>query len=366
MRIIKYRGSSHGTNEYPFLINKSGISVLPITSLGLKHTVSSERISTGVPRLDTMLGEKGFYRGSSILVSGSAGLGKTTIAATFAKAVCDRGERVIYFSFEESAGQLVRNMKSVGLNLQSLIDKKLLIIESARPTLYGLESHLTSIYEIIQNFKPSAVVIDPITSFETGNNQIDVRELLMRIIDILKQKQITAFLTSLTTAKEINESSEAEVSSLIDTWVLLRNIELFGERNRGLFVLKSRGMAHSNQIREFVITEHGIQLLDVYIGPGGVLTGTARMSKEMEEEAATVKSREELARKIADLERKRQQVENQINGLRSDFEAERSELAGLLKQDRHRVLLKEKNRSVMAKRRKADGAENSSLKHGRK
>lgn len=366
LRIIKYRGSSHGTNEYPFLINKSGFSVLPITSLSLKHHVSSERISTGIPRLDTMLGEGGFYKGSSILVSGSAGLGKTTIATSFARSVCQRGEKVIYFSFEEAPSQLIRNMKSIGINLQELMDKNLLAIESSRPTLYGLESHLTSIYEIIRKHNPSAVIIDPITSFETGSNQVEVREMLMRVIDILKQRQITAFLTSLTTAKQINDSSEAEVSSLIDTWVLLRNIESYGERNRGIFVLKSRGMPHSNQIREYIITAKGIELLDVYIGPEGVLTGTARISKEAQEAAENLRIREELARKKAELERKRKQVENQVQTLQLSFATESDELRVLIEQQEQLIRQQEFNRVIMAEQRKADVANKTKKKSGRK
>ena len=267
LRVVKYRGTAHGTNEYPFLIDEDGFSVLPITSLGLQHQVSDERISSGVARLDTMLGGEGFYRGTTILVSGTAGTGKTSLAASFVDAACRRGERSLYFSFEESQDQLIRNMRSIGLNLEQWTKKKLLQFHSSRATFYGLEMHLAMIHKIVQDFQPKVVVIDPIGSLIQAGNQRDAHIMIVRLIDFLKQKQITAFLTNLTSGGAALERTDVEISSIVDSWLFTRDIELDGERNRALYVLKSRGTAHSNQLREFLLTPHGVDLLDVYVGP---------------------------------------------------------------------------------------------------
>ena len=258
LRIVKYRGTAHGTNEYPFLIDEDGFSVLPVTSLGLQHEVSEERISSGVARLDTMLGGKGFYRGTTILVSGTAGTGKTSLAASFVDAACRRGERCLYFSFEESPGQMIRNMRSIGLDLEQWFRKKLLQFHSSRATFYGLEMHLAIIHKIVQEFQPKVVVLDPIGSLIQAGNRRDAHAMMIRLIDFLKQRQITAFLTNLTSGGEALERTDVEISSIVDTWLFTRDIELEGERNRALYVLKSRGMKHSNQLREFVLTPRRI------------------------------------------------------------------------------------------------------------
>ncbi|MDP1994781.1 MAG: circadian clock protein KaiC [Ignavibacteria bacterium] len=325
LRIVKYRGSTHGTNEYPFLIDEEGFSVLPVTSLGLDYYSSFERISTGIPRLDTMLSGKGYYRGSTVLVSGTAGTGKTSIAAQFVEAACIRGERVLFFTFEESPNQIVRNMSSIGLNLEPWMHKGLLKFHATRPTLYGLENHLTTSIKLIKKFEPSIVILDPINAFVMGENQTEVNTMLVRLVDFLKMKRITAFFTSLANAETNMESTDVYISSLIDTWLLLRDIEIGGERNRGLYVLKSRGMAHSNQIREFKLTDNGIELLDVYVGPEGVLTGSARLSQETKDEAVQLLRQQEIARKQFGIERKREAMEAQIVVLQSEFEAEKSE-----------------------------------------
>ena len=278
LRVVKYRGSTHGTNEYPFLIDEDGFSVLPVTSLGLNHSSSLERISTGIPRLDTMLSGKGYFRASTVLVSGTAGTGKTSIASQFVEAACKRHERVLFFTFEESASQLMRNMRSIGLQLEPWVKKGLLQFHATRPTHYGLETHLVTSIKLINAFKPDIVILDPINAFVTGDNQSEVKAMLLRLLDFLKMKRITAFFTSLTNAGgDATEMTDVYISSLIDTWLLLRDIEIGGERNRGLYVLKSRGMEHSNQIREFKLTGHGIELVDVYVGTEGVLTGSARL-----------------------------------------------------------------------------------------
>ena len=269
LRIVKYRGSSHGANEYPFLIDEGGFAVLPITSLGLQHQVSDEVVPTGVPDLDAMLAVGGYYRGSSIFVSGTAGTGKSTLAASLVSAANQRGERALYFSFEESPSQLIRNMLSVGIDLKRGIKQGLFKIISNRPAFFGLEMHLVTIHKLISEFKPTVVVIDPITSLVSASNYNDVRAMVTRLIDFLKFEKITSLFTSLSDTNPSLEKTDIEVSSLMDTWLLLRDIELNGERNRGLYVLKSRGMAHSNQIREFVLSKDGIKLIDVYAGTGG-------------------------------------------------------------------------------------------------
>ena len=325
LRIVKYRGSTHGTNEYPFLIDESGFSVLPVTSLGLNYSSSKERIPTGIPRLDTMLSGKGYFRGSTVLVSGTAGTGKTSIAAQFSEAAGKRGERVLYFTFEESPSQLVRNMLSIGIDLEPWVNKGLLQFHATRPTLYGLETHLATSIKLINTFKPDIVVLDPINGFMVGENQSEVKTMLLRLVDFLKMKRVTAFFTSLTTANNDLEASDVYISSLIDTWLLLRDIEIGGERNRGLYVLKSRGMSHSNQIREFRLTDKGIELLDVYVGSDGVLTGSARLSQETKDDAEQLLRQQEIGRKQFGLERKREALEAQIVVLRSEFDAEASE-----------------------------------------
>ena len=310
LRIVKYRGTTHGTSEYPFLIDEKGISVLPVTSLQLDHEVSDERVSSGVPRLDAMLGG-GYYRGSSILVSGTAGTGKTTLAASFAHETAKRGERCLYLAFEESPRQLARNMRSIGLDLERYMSKGLLRMHASRPTFYGLEMHLAQTHKMVTEFKPSAVVIDSISNFSSSGSRDDASLMLLRLVDYLKAHQITAFLTHLTPGGKAMEATDIGISSIIDTWLLVRDIELGGERNRGLYVLKSRGMKHSNQIREFVFTPEGVQLLDVYVGPEGVLTGSMRAAQEAREQAAAMALQEEIAAKQRELERLRAELEAQ-------------------------------------------------------
>jgi circadian clock protein KaiC len=354
LRIVKYRGSTHGTNEYPFLIDQDGFSVLPITSLGLNYSSSQKRIPTGIPRLDTMLSGKGYFRGSTVLVSGTAGTGKTSIAAQFVEAACKRGERVLFFTFEESPGQLVRNMRSIGIHLEPWVRKGLLRFHATRPTLYGLETHLTTSIKLINKFEPSVVILDPINAFVVGENQTEVKTMLVRLVDFLKMKKITAFFTSLTSAGDNMEITDVYVSSLIDTWLLLRDIEIGGERNRGLYVLKSRGMAHSNQIREFRLTNHGIELVDVYVGAEGVLTGSARLSQETRDDAEQLLRQQEIGRRQFGLERKREAMEAQIVVLRSEFEAEKSETLKIIENEKARNERSNQDRVTMAKSRKGD------------
>ena len=357
LRIVKYRGSTHGTNEYPFLIDEDGFSVLPVTSLGLTHTSSNERIPTGIPRLDTMLSNKGYFKGSTVLVSGTAGTGKTSIAAQFVEAACKRGERVLFFTYEESPNQLVRNMCSIGITLETWVGKGLLQFHATRPTLYGLEAHLTKSIKLINTFKPSIVVLDPINAFVSGGNNSDVKAMLLRLVDFLKMKGITAFFTSLTADKEALEITDIYISSLIDTWLLLRDIEIGGERNRGLYVLKSRGMAHSNQIREFKLTNDGIELLDVYVGTEGVLTGSARLSQEAKDNEQQLVRKQEIVHKKIELERKRKTMEAQIFLLKSEFEADESETLKVIEIEQARNERFAQDQLKMAKSRIGDAKE---------
>jgi circadian clock protein KaiC len=358
LRVVKYRGSTHGTNEYPFLIDENGFSVLPVTSLGLQQAASTRRIPTGITRLDAMLGGRGYYRGSSVLISGTAGTGKSSLAAHFAAAACRRGERALYFAFEESPSQIMRNMRSIGIDLQSWVQKGLLQFQANRPTFAGLEMHLTMMHKAIKAFKPQIVIVDPLNSFIIGGNETEVKAMLMRLVDFLKMNQITGFFTSLTSGGSALEQTDVAISSLIDTWLLLRDIEIGGERNRGLYVLKSRGMAHSNQIREFLLTNHGVELRDVYIGGGGVLTGSARLAQEAQEQAAQIMHEQEVERQKMDLERKRKVMEAQIASMRAEFEAQEAETLNILGQEQAREVHLTQERVDMALSRKADAKPN--------
>ncbi|KIQ22954.1 KaiC 1 [Flavobacterium sp. MEB061] len=329
MRIVKYRGSTHGTNEYPFLIDEDGISVLPITSLKLNNEVSSDVIPTGVPGLDSMFQGGGFYRGSNILVSGTAGTAKTTVGCYFANKQCENNERVIYFAFEESPQQLVRNMKSIGVDLGKYIKKGNLQIHSSRPSLNGLELHLLTLRKLIKDFKPTTIVIDPISNLINVGSEQEVRSMLVRLIDMLKANNITALFTSLNkqTDNFRPDLAEESVSSLVDTWITVRDMEGIGERNRGIFIVKARGMGHSNQVREFVITNKGIELLDIELGPQGILTGSARKSYLFKKTISDIKLQNEISRKDREIERKRKVLQANIEALRNEFESAEEELS---------------------------------------
>jgi circadian clock protein KaiC len=352
LRIIKYRGSSHGADEYPFLIDEGGLSILPITSLGLDYPVSSQRVSTGVPKLDAMFEGKGFYRNSTILISGTAGTGKTSLATTFADAACRRGERCLYFAFEESPSQIIRNMASIGMDLAPWVKKGLLRFHSVRPSLYGLEMHLLTFHKVINEFKPQVFIVDPISNLSAAGSASEVKSILTRLIDYLKMTNITTFLTDLTRYEGSLEHTSEEISSLIDTWLLVRDIELNGERNRGLYILKSRGMAHSNQIQEFLLTNKGIDLIDIYTGSGEVLTGSARAAQEAEENAADLLRRREVESKLRAQERKKNALEANIAALRAEFDVETLEVHLMAEEEQVRQAIEAKNRLDMAQLRK--------------
>ena len=328
LRVVKYRGSQHGTNEYPFLIGARGISVLPITSLTLSHVASRERISTGIAGLDQMLGGRGAYRGSSILVSGAPGTGKSSVAASFVDAACQRGERALLFAYEESQSQLLRNMRSIGIDLQHWVAKGLLKIESTRPTLHGLEQHLVHMYDLVRDFRPSVVAVDPISNLTSSREDDGLKLTLMRLIDFLKTAGTTALFTSLTVdrADIVAATTEVGVSSLMDSWLLLANVAYNGERTRTLQVLKSRGMPHSNQVREFVFSDDGVDLIDVYLDGDQVLTGTARIAHEAHLSASTELRGRDHERRLRDLANRRKALDAQIAALNADAEERAGEV----------------------------------------
>jgi len=327
LRIVKYRGSAHGTNEYPFIIDEQGITVMPITSSGLTHEASTERLTSGIPDLDQMLEGKGYYKGSSILVSGMAGTGKSTVAAHFVDATCASGRRCIYFAMEESPSQIIRNMRSIGIDLRKWGDNKLLQFSARRPSLFGLETHLAAMYRDVTDFEPAAVVIDPMSALLGGGAAGDVHTMVLRLVDFLKNRGITALFTNLGVAAGENATTEIQISSLMDTWMLLNNRESDGEHNRQLYLLKSRGMAHSNQVREFVMSSGGITLRPAYVGPEGVLTGSARLAQEAKDRATALAREQDMERRSRELEQKRREITAQIEILRTQLAGEEAEVA---------------------------------------
>lgn len=351
LRIIKYRGSVHGTNEYPFLIDKDGISVLPITSLKLSNEVSTERVSSGIPSLDEMLGGKGFFKGSSVLVSGTAGSGKTSIAAHFANASCDRKERCLFFAFEESPEQIIRNLTSINLDLQKHVKSGLLKFYASRPTIYGLEMHLVVFYKLITEFKPKVVILDPITNLVTVGDPSQVKSILIRLIDFLQKEQITVMFTALTFPHFMQSSAEEDVASLVDTWLSVQDIEFNGERNRALYIMKSRGMKNSNQVREFLITDNGIEIVEVTLGPNGVLVGSAREAFNLEKNTGEVLRKNAFDRKNRQIESRKTILDAKVAKLKSEFELVKEELDRIYVEEELRNEVAEKNRKQLMKMR---------------
>jgi circadian clock protein KaiC len=355
LRVIKYRGTAHRTNEYPTMIDSHGMSVLPISSLGLGYPVSGARVSTGVKRLDGMLSGRGYYRGSSILVSGSAGTGKTSLAVAFADSVCRAGQKCLYIAFEESAAQLTRNMSSIGFDLKRWSAKGLLVFRSQRVTMYGLENHLANLHQWVDELSPAVVVMDPVTSLVGGGEQTgEVEALLIRMIDFLKGRGITAFFTTLSKGGIQREESEVSISSLIDTWLHLRTFESGGERTRGLVVIKSRGMAHSNQVREFLITDDGLNLRDVYVGSGQVLMGSAREVQETQDQELAMEAKQAFERRQHELEGERQAVETQIEAMRLRLKSLAGEASASSSRERLKTARLSQERTQLRVARKAD------------
>ncbi len=355
LRIVKYRGSTHGTSEYPFLIDEGGISILPITSMGLTHEAGTERVSSGVPRLDVMMGGKGYYRGSSVQVSGTAGSGKTSLAAHFAHGATSRGERCLWFAYEESPSQIIRNMRSIGIDLAPAVRRGTLRIHAEQSSKCGLEMHLVTIHKRVRDFGPQVVVIDPVTAFAALGSEGEIKAMLTRLVDFFKVQNVTALFTSLTGGSTFVESTEVGVSSLMDSWLLLRDLQNGAERNRVLHLVKSRGMAHSNQVREFLLTDRGVELRDVYVGPSGsLLAGTARDALEALEKAQTLVRGQEAESKKRNLERKRRAMEAQVAVLQAEYDVEQAEAAKVIGQDQARAGVLAGDRVQMARQRQSD------------
>jgi circadian clock protein KaiC len=350
LRVVKYRGSAHGTNEYPFLIDEQGISVFPVTSAGLDHKTSDEVVSSGITQLDAMFDRRGYFRGSSILISGLAGTGKTTFASSFIDSCCRKGEKCLYFAFEESPRQIVRNMESIGLDLEQHLTSGMLRFEAARPSLYGVEMHLAKMHRDISLFKPTIVVIDPISAFR--GPATEVNSILLRLIDLLKSHGITALFTSLSSVDETMDDTDHGISSLMDKWLSLSNTSSDGERNRVLYVLKARGMGHSNQLREYQITSDGIKVIPAYIGAAGVLTGSARVTQEASEREHAAAALSEAETRIRVQKRAREIVERQIEDMRAELEDAEKEALGASTQRTLQQNIIASDRSVMAIRRR--------------
>jgi circadian clock protein KaiC len=365
LRIVKYRGSTHGTSEYPFLIDEGGISVLPITSTGLAHVAGTERVSSGVARLDAMMGAKGYYRGSTVLVTGTAGTGKTSLAAHFIHAAAARGERCLWLAFEESSSQITRDMRSIGIDLEPQVRRGMLRFHAVLPSICGLEMHLVTIHKLVSQFRPRIVVIDPVTNFAALGSEAEVKAMLTRLIEFFKTQQITAMFGSLTVGSTPLEATDLGVSSLMDSWLLLRDVQNGAERNRFLQIVKSRGMAHSNQMREFLLTDRGVELLDVYVGPSGLLlAGGAREALEAQERAQALVHGQETEAKKRELESKRQAMEARVAVLQAEFEVEQAEAAKTIGQDQMRAGVLAGDRVQMARQRQSDaGAAGKTPRH---
>jgi len=362
LRVVKYRGSTHGTNEYPTMIDEHGLSVLPISSLGLDYDVGAERVSTGIERLDAMLGGKGYYRGSSILVTGSAGTGKTSVAVAFADGVCRRGERCLYVALEEAPAQIIRNMASIGFDLGQWVRKGLLRFQAVRSTLYGLEHHLVSLHKLVNEFQPAAVIVDPLSNLTAIGESREVKSVLTRMIDFLKNQGITALFTNLTEGGGPMEQTDVGISSLMDTWLLLRNTEGGAERNRLLFVLKSRGMAHSNQVREFRLSDNGIQLADVYVGSGTVLTGSARLVQEAKDRVQAETERQSIARRRRDLEQEQTHARAELKALQLKTASLDEELQTLGKEEQARLATATREQAELSRARGVDSGKDTRKK----
>jgi circadian clock protein KaiC len=358
LRVVKYRGSAHGTNVYPFLIDDTGFSVVPATSLQLDYEVSEERVSSGVVGLDGMLGGQGYFRTSTVLVSGAAGSGKSILAAHLANATCARGERCMVFAFEESPSQIARNMRSVGLDLDNWREQGLLELRATRPSLYGLEMHLVAMHKAIAAFKPRSVILDPISSFMSAGTAHQVKAMLVRLFDWLKTQQITCLVTSLTTPQS-REETDVGISSLIDTWIEVRELEVAGERNRALYLLKSRGMRHSNQVRELLISDNGVTLADVYYGADGVLIGSAKAAESKRRARDELAAHEDAARNERLLELKKETVEAQISTLRAEFAAHEEAVRRSARSAQETARASRSDRDSMAQHRTEAGGRSS-------
>ena len=353
LRIVKYRGSAHSTNEFPFIIDENGISILPVTSVRLDYPAPTERMSSGVPRLDTMLDGKGYFKGSSILVSGMVGTGKTSLAAHLIDAGCRSGRRCLYFAFEEAPSQIMRNMRSIGIDLEPWVKKGLLQFQASRVSEQDMEKHLINMQRPIIKFQPEIVVVDAITDFTNLGNMLEVRQMVLRLVDFLKMREITALCTSMSSRADLEETGVG-LSSAFDAWIHLANVQGNLERNRTLVVVKSRGMAHSNQVREFVLTDKGVELLDIYTSPAGAFMGTARLAQIASDDADALVRQQEIEGKRRTIEEKRRILESRIEAMRAEFKAETRQTELIIAQEQKSQKARKKESNAIAKQRRAD------------
>jgi circadian clock protein KaiC len=353
LRIVKYRGTAHGTNEYPFLIDQDGFSVLPVSSLGLNHKVFEDRISSGIADLDGMLAGGGFHRASSILISGVAGSGKSAVAACFVDAACAAGDRAIIFSFEESADQFARNMKSIGTDIGRWIKSDKLRYVATRPTFYSLEMHLAVMLREIIRFDPQLVVLDPISAFMESGDRMEIQSMLLRVIDFLKARGVTAILTHLMHEQDGGMRTDAGLSSLMDAWILLLNREVNGEFNRELYLLKARGLSHSNQVREFIMSDKGITLVPPYLGENGALTGSARKNEEAKSRRTELQRRADVSRAQQRIQQKRRRAKAQMEALQAELDADEIELNAMTQEEDDYLRQAATDKSDMERSRKS-------------
>ncbi len=363
LRVVKYRGSSHGTNEYPFLIRSSGFSVMPVTTMGLQAQATEARVSSGIRQLDEMLEGRGYFVGNTVMISGPTGSGKSSFASHFLESVCGTGKRCLYFSFEESAPQIIRNMKSIGIDLAIWEKKGLLKFDATRPSYYGLEMHLAQTIKLINEFKPSAVVIDPLTDLTSIGSPNEVKLMLARLIDYLKNKGITTILTGLRSSTDSGKDDETGVSSLVDTWICLNTVHSGGERNRTISIVKSRGMDHSNQVREFLLSDSGTNFVDIYLGAAGVLTGSMRLAQEAKDLAEAQARSQEVAHLTAQLEGKRKYFAAQTAAIGAELKATDAELLKALSQSKLKEERARLDRIDMAASRKKKTVASKSMRH---
>jgi circadian clock protein KaiC len=363
LRVVKYRGSDYGRNEFPFFISENGLQTIPINSINLKHKPFGRKFSTAISLLDRLL-DGGIYRASCTLIAGEPGTGKTLLTTTIIQEACRRGEKAVYVSFEESDQAIINNVRSAGINLEPYVKSGRLHFITAMPEATGAEEHLLNLMEAVEKVKPQHVVIDAISACARMGGTQAAYEYLMRALNLLKEKGITIILVNQTSgSREQLELSGIGISSMIDTVIFLSYVHGEGETNRTIQVLKSRGSAHSNQVRECLITDDGIEILDAYVGEAGVLTGTARKVQEARDrlnqlrQEALLKSKElELARVKAIMEAEMKRLQAEVESLTTELKALKMEQEISQEERRKRQLIREYEKnpqaSSAAKRRK--------------
>ena len=322
IQVVKCRGINHYTGKSPFIINSEGMSIRPLITADFDYKVLKSRVSTGIADIDNMLGGKGLYRGSTVYITGPSGAGKTSISSSFANGACSRGERALFLAFEESSDQIIRNMKSIGLSLDKWVNEKLLYFYTARATTNSLEGHLDNIMTMVREVEPTCVVLDPISAFRPIANENETKLMLIRLNDYLRARKITTVFTALSSDGEYSEHADVQLSSIADTWIVVRIMDYKGERNNVMQLMKSRGMSHSRQMKEMYFTGNGLKLQNVYQGPEGVLTGAARIGQEKYEKLKEARNVIEIDKNRKKIERKKSLLEASIEALKHEYEEE--------------------------------------------